>query len=223
MKKGPDPVAQEEVLKPVIAGFDFDGTITTRDTLIDFILFCFGKKRVLSRVAAFVPSLAFYVLGIISNHAAKEKLFSLFFSGMDEKLYVDLCTRYSLSKINRILNPAVVKKIKWHESQGHLLVIVSASMEGWIKPWAVTNSFTEIVATVPEVRNGILTGRFATENCHGMAKVTRFLERFPNRADYFFYFYGDSSGDAEIIDLADRGFYVGNRILGRRSRGKPGV
>ena len=45
------------------------------------------------------------------------------------------------------------------------------------------------------------------DNCYGQEKVNRFLQVEPDRKSYVLYAYGDSSGDKEMIALADVGTY----------------
>jgi hypothetical protein len=59
--------------------FDFDGTITTKDTLLEFIKFSKGKLNFLSGFLIYSPFLVAYKLGIISNQSAKEKVLATFF------------------------------------------------------------------------------------------------------------------------------------------------
>lgn len=63
------------------------------------------------------------------------------------------------------------------------------------------------ICTELEIENGLFSGRFSSQNCNGSEKMKRFLEKFPNRAEYQLYYYGDSAGDREMLDIADRAFY----------------
>ena len=56
--------------------------------------------------------------------------------------------------------------------------------------------------------DGKLTGRFLTKNCYGPEKVNRLLEIEPDRKNYFLYAYGDSRGDKEMLECADRGIMI---------------
>ena len=52
-----------------------------------------------------------------------------------------------------------------------------------------------------------MTGNFLSRNCYGEEKVRRLLELEPNRNSYILYAYGDSKGDKELIEFADKGWY----------------
>lgn len=188
--------------KPVIAAFDFDGTITTKDTLFDFIRFYFGKIKLLQGLIILSPMLMLFRVGIIQNSEAKGRLLSYFFKGHDIAEFNQKSEEYS-SQISRICKPDVLNKIKWHKNEGHTIIIVSASVRNWIEPWAKQNGFEQVLGTELEVIDNKITGRFATPNCYGPEKVNRLLQLFPNRAEYTLFAYGDSSGDKELLAIAD--------------------
>ncbi|NDW08371.1 HAD-IB family hydrolase [Dysgonomonas sp. 520] len=188
--------------KPVIAAFDFDGTITTKDTLFDFIKFYHGKTKLLLGMIWLSPVLILFKLGFIRNDRAKQKLFSHFFKGVNINDFNLVCANYSL-RIDSICKAKTLERIKWHRNQNHQVVIISASVENWIKPWALKSGLGDVLATQIEVEGDILTGRFSSPNCYGQEKVNRLKETFPNREDYTLYAYGDSRGDKELLAYAD--------------------
>ena len=190
----------------VLVLFDFDGTITTRDSLADFIQYATGRFTYYLGLLALSPMLAFYKLNLIPNHIAKQKLIAHYFKGWDADHFKKLADRYSLEQIDRITRPKALEKIRWHQEQGHKVVIVSASMECWLKGWCEKNNL-DLIATRLEVRDSKLTGKFATRNCHGIEKANRVREAYdPSLCDHI-YAYGDSRGDQELLALADESFY----------------
>lgn len=189
-----------------IAIFDFDGTITTKDTLFDFTKFYHGKLKFISGMLLLSPILALHKLGLLSAEKAKQTFISFFFKGQYCDKFNQVCDEYE-SQINKILNPDAIKKIKWHQQQGHLVIINSASVENWIQPWAESIGISIILATRIEVINTQLTGRFIGKNCNGREKVVRFRETFPNTTNFPIYAYGDSSGDKELLAIANYPFF----------------
>jgi len=192
--------------KKTIAAFDFDGTITTRDTLPVFIWHAQKIGKLFFGTLSMIPSLLMFKLKVIPNYHAKEKLFKTFFAGVRLDKFNELSQSF-IPTIERLLNPEAVKKIKWHQEMGHEVVIISASAENWIKPWAEKQSIHTVLATQLEVVQDTITGKFLTKNCHGAEKVNRLLAQYPNRNDYELYAYGDSNGDTELLALADHAFY----------------
>jgi HAD superfamily phosphoserine phosphatase-like hydrolase len=97
-------------------------------------------------------------------------------------------------------------KIAWHKEQGNKVVIVSASMECWLKPWCDKHNL-ELIATKIEIKEDVLTGKFLTKNCHGIEKVNRINKIYVLSEYDYIYAYGDSSGDRELLSLANEKFY----------------
>ena len=189
-----------------IALFDFDGTITTDDSLIKFIRFAIGDTKTILGMILLSPMLILYKLKLITNYKAKEIMLSYFFKGINEKEFKKVAKEYSLNHIDKIVRPKAMKKIKWHKSQGHKVVIVSASIECWLKPWCDKNSL-ELIATQLEIKDNLMTGKLLTKNCYGIEKVNR-VKKIYNLDDYdYIYAYGDSRGDRELLALANEGFY----------------
>ena len=190
----------------IITFFDFDQTITTKDSLVDFIKFSVGKPQYYMGLFMLSPMLLGFSLKVIPNDIAKEKLISYFFKKWSHSDFNKLAQTYSIEYIDKIVRPQAMEKIKWHQGQGHHIVIVSASMECWLKPWCEKNKL-ELLATKLEVINNKITGRFLTKNCHGAEKVNRITEAYILSDYNYIYAYGDSSGDKEMLALADESFY----------------
>ena len=189
-----------------IAVFDFDGTITTKDSYIEFIIHCFGKFKTYLGFLFLSPVILLYKIRIVSNDFAKEITFTYFFKGMEVFHFLDKCDSFKY-KISVILKNEALNKIAFHQSEGHQLVIVSASMEDWIRPWAMENHFVDVIGTQPEIINNKLTGKFATKNCYGIQKVIRLKKKISQLDQKTLHAYGDSKGDKELLKIADFPFY----------------
>ena len=194
------------MVKQTLALFDFDGTITTEDSLIKFIRYTFGDIKTAWGMLLLSPMLITYKLKLIPNYKAKEMMLSYFFKEMDEREFSRVATEYSLKHIDNILRPKAMEKIEWHKEQGHKIVIVSASIESWLKPWCVENHL-DLIGTKLEIKNGIVTGKFLTKNCYGIEKANRIHKRYDLSEYKHIYAYGDSRGDKELLALADESFY----------------
>jgi HAD superfamily hydrolase (TIGR01490 family) len=190
----------------VIAIFDFDGTLTNRDTLFDFIRFYYGMPRLIAGLFLLSPTLIFFKLGFMTNDRAKEMLFSYFFKRKAEADFNAICEKYK-KRINEILIPEAIDKIKYHRQEGHTILINSASICNWIIPWAQSIGINGVIGTQMETENGLITGKFRGNNCYGEEKVRRFLKLYPDRQAYQLYVYGDSKGDKPLLDMADFPFY----------------
>ena len=184
--------------------FDFDGTLTTRDTLIAFIRYACGTPRFLLGFLLHAPLLVLMKLRLYSNGKAKQRLFSWFFRGMPIETFDALCQSFA-STHRHLLRPETVRLLQQALSEGSEVLVVSASIDNWVQPFfpAVT-----ILGTQIEVIDGRLSGRFLTPNCYGQEKVRRILALHPDRSAYRLTAYGDSRGDRELLAFADEAHLV---------------
>jgi HAD superfamily hydrolase (TIGR01490 family) len=193
--------------KITLAVFDFDGTITRKDTLLEFIKFSKGRVKFYLCILLFAPLLVAMKLKLLPNWKVKQLMFSYLYKGMSIEIFNKYCFGFC-AVIDKLLRYEAMETLKLHQKRNNRVIIISASIENWIKPWADNMGIDIVLATKIEInKNGLLTGKFLTKNCYGQEKITRLLEIFPNRNDYNLVAYGDSRGDKELIRFADNGFY----------------
>lgn len=184
-----------------IAFFDFDGTLTRHDTFIEFAKFSVGKRSFVKALLKSIPALCFWKMGIKSNSYAKQILFSHLYKGMAYSYFKELGNSF-IRRIDKDKREDIFEIFTRHKQNGDTIIIVSASIGDWIRPWALTNGIDHVIATEVEVDEvGKLTGRFLTENCHGKEKALRIQQLYPQIADLETWGYGDSSGDNEMMAL----------------------
>lgn len=193
--------------------FDFDGTLTTCDTLLAFIRFACGTRRFLLGFLRHSLLLVLMKLKLYSNGKAKQKIFSYFFSGTPQQRFDELCAQFAATH-RTIIRTKAIPLISGALHAGEKVLIVTASVENWVRPFfnifgedATNTGGVMIVGTRIEVENGIVTGRFLTPNCYGEEKVRRLLEVLPDRHLYHLTAYGDSHGDRAMLAYADEAHY----------------
>ena len=194
--------------KRCIAVFDLDGTLTTKDTLLEFIKFACGVPRFYWGFLLFCPILILMKLHLFPNWKAKQMFFSHFFKGWE---YNDFKAKGQLfaNEIEKMENRKMLEKLNDHLNHSDVVYVISASIFEWVQPWCEKIGVSRVLATQIEVdANGIISGRFATKNCYGKEKVRRLLEVEPERRSYILYAYGDSCGDKEMIAFSDYGSEV---------------
>ena len=218
---------------PTISAFDFDGTLTTRDTLLLFIRHARGWWALLGGLLLFSPLLVLMKLHLADNGRTKERLFRHYFRGMLERDFDALCQSFARSHTH-VLRTAGLRTVQQALDRGDRVVILSASIDRWVeaclRQFLVSSSQFQVLGTEIEVADGRLTGRFATPNCYGPEKVRRlkeFLKEVSPRGDVegatkvsprgdvegalegtpFIIAYGDSRGDKELLDYADESHY----------------
>lgn len=190
-----------------IAAFDFDGTITRKDTLIEFLRFTGGSARFYAVFTLYFPLLVLMKLKLYSNQKAKEKIFAHYFKAMPIEQFDDLCRRFFEQKGPSLIYAEAKAQIAKHKAQGDEIVIISASIENWVCHFTEALGADKLLATQVEVQDGKITGRFLTANCYGKEKVKRLLSAYPERSNYYLLAYGDSRGDKELLQFADEQHY----------------
>ena len=192
----------------IVYAMDFDGTLTTRDTLLAFIRYAKGTTAFWLGFLLHAPWLVLMKLGLYPNWKTKQRVFSFFFGDMTIDAFDTLCQAFA--KENRhLLWPLAIETIKKARSEGAEVLIVSASIDNWVQPFFPD---MKVIGTQVEVRDGRLTGRFLTKNCYGQEKVNRILDYLPDRKTYRLIAYGDSRGDQELLAFADEAHYKPFRL-----------
>jgi phosphatidylglycerophosphatase C len=194
-----------------VAAFDFDGTLTYHDTLVPFLMHVRGRAAVMRALASSAPVLLATAAGRESRQRAKEALLIATVHGwwVDELgLAVD---EYAREVVEKRLRPDRVERLRWHQEQGHDVVLVSASPELYVGRIGELLGCAGVIATRLEVdRRGRLTGRLFGENVRGVEKE-RLLREWIGGDVVRLYAYGDSEGDAEMLAMAGVGMRLGGR------------
>ncbi len=196
------------IMKRRIAVFDFDGTLTTRDTLLEFIKYACGDLSFYVGFLLYSPILILMKLQLYPNWKAKQLIFTHFFKGWDYSRFLSVCESFAI-QCGKIGNKETEAILKRHAQQGDTVYVISASIDDWVKPCCTQIANIIVLGTKIEIdADGIVTGRFLTKNCYGQEKVNRLLEVEPHRNEYELFVYGDSRGDKEMIEFADYGKYI---------------
>jgi phosphatidylglycerophosphatase C len=189
-----------------IAFFDFDGTITTKDTLLELIKFQKGRRSFYIGFLINSPWLIAYKLKWIPNDRAKQKILSWFFAGLPLPAFQEKCDLFAEHELPLLIRPGAIAEISRLQNGGFEVVVVSASAANWISKWTNSHSL-KLVATVLEVKNGLLTGRIQGKNCYGEQKVVCIRKQWDLTGYEEIFAYGDTPGDKPMLSLATKSFY----------------
>ena len=192
--------------------FDFDGTLTTADTMIELIRFARGTTSLLTGLACLSPFIILMKLGLYPNWRAKERLLTWFFGGTSDAAFNSLCNDFAQARQD-LIRPQAIAMIRTLNAHGQPTIIVSASAENWVTKMAekAFGKETTVTGTRLEVSNGKITGRIDGANCYGAEKTRRIREYLEShnisREQCNITAYGDSRGDKEMTDYADKSHY----------------
>ncbi len=192
----------------VVAVFDFDGTLTTHDTMFRFCRFVSGRTRFWVTLMSLLPMLIAFRLGLISNTQAKEAFLTAFLKGKSLEELHNAGRAFGGEIIPSLIRPGGLSAINHHREQGHQLVIVTASMACWVKAWAEDMGIL-LLASQGAFRGGVFTGQLQGPNCHGPEKVKRLKAWMKQQGTTpaRIIAYGDSEGDRELLALADEAHF----------------
>jgi len=192
--------------KITVALFDFDGTITSRDTFVPFLFKSFGYNKVLMTFFRLAPRAMLVGIGCSNRDRLKEYLVqSLFYGESVEKLR-EIGSRYG-ETLTTLYRVGALRRIEWHKSKGHRCIMVSASLDLYLENAAKSLGFDDLLCTVLSHNNQFFDGMLKGGNCRRMAKVTRIQAILGDLKNYEIYAYGDSIGDREMLAIAEHGYY----------------
>lgn len=194
--------------KRVIAAFDFDGTLSRCDLLLPFLFFSFPFFKVISGLFLLVPTFLGFLTKSLSRQVVKERILTRFFAGQSEKELFRLGETFSSSRLESYLYPDALKRVEWHQSQGHCCIVVTASTPFYLKHWTKRRGFNHLISSELEVNpEGKITGRLIGKNCWGEEKVERLLNLVGKRESFILYAYGNGLGDRPLLSIADFAYY----------------
>ena len=102
--------------------------------------------------------------------------------------------------------PAGLEKLREQQAAGRRCVLVSASPELFLRPWAEALGFSHVIATQLEEADGRCTGRLGSANCYGAEKVRRIEAQLGPGAWTDSWAFGDSRADLPMLRASGRGF-----------------
>ncbi|MDY0205282.1 MAG: HAD-IB family hydrolase [Pseudomonas sp.] len=193
-----------------VAFFDFDGTLTTCDTLMPFLKFISGQPKYYWKLLLVSPVLAGYFLKLVRNDIAKETVLKRYLAGYHIDELFTLGERFAEVVLPSLLRPEGIERLKWHQEQGHDCVLVSASFDIWLKFFGEALNLSYVISSELNTKSKIVDGNIQGLNCYGKEKADKIQEwmSLENRKPSITYAYGDSRGDSEMLSMVDKGFFI---------------
>lgn len=185
-----------------LAAFDFDGTISTKDTFFPFLLYAFGKKAVYTQLAIGLVGL----LRVDTRKSVRDRLKASLVRGLFKgasRQRLELVARdYAQLVIGSRLRPKALECIRWHREQGHRCIMVSASLDIYLQYIAQELGFHDLLCTRLSKTDDAFDGELIGNNCRRAEKVSRMQEALGDLRQYRIHAYGDSAGDREMLTIA---------------------
>lgn len=194
-------------VNPVVAAFDVDGTLTVRDCVFPFLLKV-GRGKFVMRLIRRIPAASRPLLKR-DRDALKELFVAAALGGQSVGAVESAGTQFASTVAASWMRADVCRRLRWHQDQGHVVVLVSASLSPYLLPLGDLLEVDAVLCTEPEEANGTYTGSLRGANCRGAEKVAR-LRAWASDAgiageEWLQYAYGDSAGDAAMLAAAMNG------------------
>jgi len=204
----------------VVAAFDFDKTLTVADTVVPFVRQFASRTKLLG---IFISNFRqnFQALLRLDRNYIKDHVLAKALEGISVRNAEEIAERYADFVVAHMMRQDTCERLRWHQREGHKVVLVSASFEIYLQRVASRIGVehvlgTRLATTYTAEGDVVFTGALDGENCRGVEKVQRFREWVAGEsASIFQYAYGDSRGDDELLAAAAFGQKV-NRITLRK-------
>lgn len=192
----------------MVAAFDVDGTLTTRDCVTPFLRRAAGRRL--------WTTLLVHPLALVASVARRDRdrlkeLACRALRGLASAQIDTLGTAFAREIVAGRLRADTVARLRRHRELGHTVILASASLDPYLAPLGELLGADGVVCTILERgADGRLTGRLVGRNCRGAEKARRVREWLDEAglADAELWAYGDSDGDAELLALADHALRV---------------
>ena len=200
-----------------VVAFDVDKTLTTKDCVLPFMSLVAGRMFLVSVVLRSPLQVASMV-----RHRDRDGLKRLFvhavFKGRDASEIDELGEQFASVVLEKWIRADVAQRLRWHQKNGHIVLLVSASLDAYLVPLAKTIGAEAVLCTTLEAdESGVLTGNLVGNNCRAQHKVDRLQVWAQNRGtagdNWLSVAYGDSRGDLEMLSYARDGHNVSRQIL----------
>ena len=201
--------------RPIVA-FDFDGTLTVRDSFTQFLRWRAGRAGWALGLVKMTKATAAYARDR-DRGAIKAASVKVFLKGATRTELEADAARFADHFGDKFMRPDALKVWEDWGRKGAHRVIVTASPDITVAPFARRLGAETLLGThLTFDAEDRVTGTFSSPNCRGEEKVRRLHQAFGKDLKLTAA-YGDTSGDTEMLAIADQaGFRV---FTGRPPRG----
>jgi phosphatidylglycerophosphatase C len=189
-----------------LALFDFDGTLTRKDSFPAFLTFMLGTSGFAKALIWASPTIIAWKCGRATNQQAKEALLSAALKGKSQSSIEQAGKEFAEQCLPNLLRPQAEALLQKHKELGHETLLVSASPDAWMIPIAKQLGI-KLISSRLAYKEGIFLGKLEGKNCYGQEKVERIKQELTLDQYTCIYAYGDSRGDKEMLELASHPRY----------------
>lgn len=194
-----------------LALFDFDGTITSKETFPEFIRFSIPSKRLMMGRLVLAPLILGYKLGMVPTKKLRAAIVMFGFRNTPESHAKQSGVAFSRQFLPDLIRPVAMERIQWHQGQGDMVVVVSAGLDLYLSSWCEQLKLKLICSSLESI-DGVLTGGYRGRDCCGVEKAKRILADYDLDLFETIYAYGDTDEDRAMLDLADKKYFLWKEV-----------
>jgi len=189
-----------------LALFDFDGTITTRETMPGFMHAAVRPARLRLGKVLLWPLILGYKAGFVSAVTVRAAICFLGFRRVPVLELEMHGLRFAREFLPTALRPEAMARIAWHKARGDTIVVVSGGLDTYLRHWCEAHRL-HLLCSRLEQRDGRLTGRYLGRQCVRDEKARLVREHFPPERFPRVFAYGDTPEDLALLALAHEPYY----------------
>ena len=197
-------------MEVTVAAFDVDNTLTVRDCVVPFMRKVAGTGSLIASILR-RPFVVVRLVLAKDRDGLKALFVSAVFTGRSVEDVSNVAVHFAYNIAEKWMRDDVSQRLRWHQEQGHVVVLVSASLQPYLDVLGDLLEVDAVLCTQLRSQDGVYTGDLLGKNCRGEEKVVRLHEwcvaaNLP--PDSVKYAYGDSSGDRQMLASVENGVLV---------------
>ena len=195
---------------PDLALFDFDGTLTTRETFPAFMRYAVVRPRLLAGGVLLAPVVFGYRRGWVAGNPTRASIVQMGLRGVDAERLRAQGAAFARDVLPGVLRPEAMARLAWHRQRGDRVVVVSGGLDVYLAPWCADQG-VELLCSMLAERGGRITG-YAGLQCVGEEKVRRVRTLCDPQAYAAIHAYGDTHEDQAMLAMAHHRTYRGHVV-----------
>jgi phosphatidylglycerophosphatase C len=196
-----------------LALFDFDGTITTHETMPEFVRRSISTQRLRFAQICLTPVVMANRIGLVSSILVRGALVLSCYRGASARHLEAAGLVLAREYLPTVLRDDALRRIAWHKAQGHTVAVVSGALDFYLAPWCKEHQL-ELICSSLEQRDGIMTGRYLGAQCVREEKARQVRARFETSKYSTIYAYGDSRDDIALLGVATKRYFRWKEVDG---------
>ena len=185
--------------------FDFDGTLTYKDTMFLYLKF-YNSTKFRVQFIRHIPLFVLLKLKLADAEKVKKSFIGSILKGQNETKIKEKSRKFFEVNYPKIVRENAMDFIKNIDQNNTESLLVTASLDIWTQPFADAFKM-ELISTKAEFKDGIFTGNFIGKNCNGKEKLERIKKEIADEKYDKIIAFGDTSGDRPMLNWANEGHY----------------